>query len=1036
MERIDRLVRTWIASEQEQEIEDTVSEIAQGNATLLHIVKSLGDFLTSEEDDLRTKGVEFLSLVLSRCPHEKLNRQSVRTLVTFYCGKLEDTETIIPALKGLNTLSKLPLFASSDAVEVANALFQHVKMRVLVHSQRFVVYSIIDNLVAHHREAMKNMGDEFLRGYIGLAEGEKDPRNLMMAFAIDKVLLIEFDSAKYIEDFFGITFCYFPITFRPPPNDPYGITTEDLRSALRSCLHATSLFGKLAVPLFLEKLNAGSPATKKDTLDTLDVCLPVYGAGVAREFARKLWNALKLEIFQPTDPVTEEKALKTFQVLIQTIYAASPEDKGTENEIVGLAKDACDECMEILREPEKSQAKHAIKVLCAFMSTTPSVSRYTLARAVPHFVKLFLNPDELPNRAPTLRLLADLIEAARQSMSQDPEVLPDDGNVPLLPYKDEVLGILTVGLKMPASAYPAIDALKSMVLTPGLLTHEELGFIVHNVDEVLQKDEEESDLSDVSLDLLSTISSFAPSHVSGNTLPMLFTALPDRAPPRDAEAERVKYWRTLAALRKLCTQPDLFETLVVRFSTKLDLICVPSSPIAEGEDREPSAAYAHSILKTLADVLSIKIEKGHTDVVKYVDRLVPRLYNLFIYSALASEERPMVAPDPRLLAVAAQIITLVTQSLNASRQETFVKAVFAAYLEGDVSHLVDGVQKIPADKTFRPFEPSAPTSQRNLLVLLSAAVVPLYKEVTLPVPDETKFLDNLLQWIPVHAENAPQREALIHLIAAVVNRHADKLDDFLTSNVHVFWLSHIADSSVSSDSRKNAIVVFKWITKALLVRGYVDATKNVDRLLELFDDECVSWDAARAIGRIPGTDKVLTKRNHAVIKILYAQKYTNSVLPRIIEGAKTSQSSRQNAYLVALAALIKSVPKSTYADQMPSLMPLLLRGLELPDNEIRAGVIETLQAAATSDDKENNIVTEHAASLVSTMLKNSLVSQMPSVKVRVAALRYLATLPSVVRYDVLHPQKATVIRELAKALDDPKRAVRREAVTARFKFTG
>ena len=62
------------------------------------------------------------------------------------------------------------------------------------------------------------------------------------------------------------------------------------------------------------------------------------------------------------------------------------------------------------------------------------------------------------------------------------------------PYKDEVLGILTVGLKAPASAYPAIDALKSMVRTPSLLTDEELGFVVHNVDEVLQADEDESDL--------------------------------------------------------------------------------------------------------------------------------------------------------------------------------------------------------------------------------------------------------------------------------------------------------------------------------------------------------------------------------------------------------------------------------------------------------------------------------------------------------------------------------------------------------------
>lgn len=39
----------------------------------------------------------------------------------FFCGKLEDTETIIPALKGLVTLTKLPAFTSIDAVEVIKA---------------------------------------------------------------------------------------------------------------------------------------------------------------------------------------------------------------------------------------------------------------------------------------------------------------------------------------------------------------------------------------------------------------------------------------------------------------------------------------------------------------------------------------------------------------------------------------------------------------------------------------------------------------------------------------------------------------------------------------------------------------------------------------------------------------------------------------------------------------------------------------------------------------------------------------------------
>ena len=33
-----------------------------------------------------------------------------------------------------------------------------------------------------------------------------------------------------------------------------------------------------------------------------------------------------------------------------------------------------------------------------------------------------------------------------------------------------------------------------------------------------------------------------------------------------------------------------------------------------------------------------------------------------------------------------------------------MKAVFSAHFDGDVSDLVDGIQKIPAEKQFRPFD--------------------------------------------------------------------------------------------------------------------------------------------------------------------------------------------------------------------------------------------------------------------------------------------------------------------------------------------
>lgn len=121
----------------------------------------------------------------------------------------------------------------------------------------------------------------------------------------------------------------------------------------------------------------------------MSASFPVYGAALARQSAHKIWSALKLEvrngnqvyfacsltyasmgqqIFQPTDSITEAESLRTTQVLIQTIYADSPDSESSHVE--GLAQEACEECVKILREPEKTQARPAIKILCAFMATT------------------------------------------------------------------------------------------------------------------------------------------------------------------------------------------------------------------------------------------------------------------------------------------------------------------------------------------------------------------------------------------------------------------------------------------------------------------------------------------------------------------------------------------------------------------------------------------------------------------------------------------------------------------------------------------
>lgn len=1035
MATAERLVRSWMATEKDSEVDQSVAGISSGQLTLLDIIKALGEFLTSEEDRLRTKGVEFLSSILGRCPHERLNRQAIRVLTTFYCSKLEDLETIIPALNGLSYLVKFPNIQSAEAKDILNAIFANVKMRALVQSTRFFVFSIVDSLLTSHRDTLKEMGSTFLAGYVNLAVGEKDPRNLMLAFAIARVVLIEFDTLAHIEDLFDITFCYFPITFRPPPDDPYGISADDLKQSLRLCLSATPAFGLLGIPVFLEKLTAGSPSTKRDTLHAMDICLPIYGSAVSREFGKKIWSSLKIEIFQPTDPDTENSALNTLQVLVRTLYADISQDAVTEDSITGLARDMCSECMQALKEPEKAQARAAMKVVCAIARTNGPLSSFAASQAAELLIKNFHDPDEVANRASVVMLLTELIEACRSDATHASISQSSQSSVsPLAASKDALLGLLIVSLKAPATCLPALHGLTVLVRTPNLVADDELGYIVLEVGELLRKEPDEvEDVTTDALALLSSIAGIAPHHLSSQTLPTLFSFLPDVTPPRDATAQRAFYWRALSSLSALCVQPQLFEILVVRLVAKLDLLCAISP--ARTIDQESTTAYAHAILTALANTLDVKVSSKDVDVPKYAEQLLPHMFRLYLDAALASSEVVAVAADPRLLQVGARITRLVSQTLNIARQEKLVTAVFAAYTQGDTKLITGGL--LNSDTPFVPLHPNASPRQRDSFTLFSSTIISLHKEVRMPTDNLSTFLSELVAWSDNISSTVFQREAASHVLASNVNKHVDDVSDFLSSQLEGYSSSVLKNTRIPIEARKNAISTWISVTRALLVRSHPSANAFIDHLFELLDDSTVDWDAARAIGLLASEDVVLTKRNNAVLKILHVQKYFNAVMPRLLEGAKGSR--RETAYLVALAYLIDTVPKAVYTTQMPSLMPILLRGLDLGDPSIRSHIINTLSNNIEITSTDKDAVSMYASTLVLAMLKNCIYSEMPDPGVRAAALKYLALLPGTVRYDLLHPYKTRVLKELAKVLDDPKRAVRKEAVIARtnwYKYNG
>lgn len=174
------------------------------------------------------------------------------------------------------------------------------------------------------------MGKRFVSDYCRLVTGEKDPRNLRLLFSIDRIVILEFDISDNVEVSLSGRFkrptltnlyrkyliLHFA-TFRSPSRlrrmilmalqvkiskhlfgnphfDCSCLISADI--LLRSCLAASPRFGHLAIPLFLEKLQANTNTARRQSLQALTEALPVYGKATVTASAVLLWEAINLEV--------------------------------------------------------------------------------------------------------------------------------------------------------------------------------------------------------------------------------------------------------------------------------------------------------------------------------------------------------------------------------------------------------------------------------------------------------------------------------------------------------------------------------------------------------------------------------------------------------------------------------------------------------------------------------------------------------------------------------------------------------------------
>ncbi|WVQ75192.1 hypothetical protein IAR50_004803 [Cryptococcus sp. DSM 104548] len=1033
---VERIVRTHVSTDDLAPPQELVHAINNGQTQLLQIVKALGEYLTSTEDETRLKGLTFLSNILGVVNPSKVNRQATTVLTNFYLSKLDDFDSLSPALSGLTVLSKLSTFDGGAAVDVYKGIVENVNLQAYVQATRHMVYVLLDSLIGLHREEFKKMGSAFINSYTKTVDGEKDPRNLMLLFSIDRVILLEFEVRDHIEEFFDVTFCYFPITFRPPPNDPYGITADDLKVALRGCLAASPYFAKMALPLFLEKFATATGPTMKDLLQSMAACFPTYGAEAVSERGNELWEGIKTEILYSSDASIEAASLSALESLMRTLYPSSSDVPS------GLAQDIIKECQKILEEPDKNQALGATKIIAAIFRGSPSPGKFALSQILPQLFRSFNSPTLPSHRSPILSSISSLLFACQSTYSSSSQRSYDDEQV-LEPYRGDLIDVLREGLRTEGLKSPAIKGCVALVGVERYWSRLEVEDVVRGMDDILVNDNNPEIRPEV-ITALTTISKSHAAVIESLTLPLMFHNLPETAPSVDEREAREKYRSILGSLSKLCTQPALWQTMIIRVTNKLDYLA--SAPLqsstdvsmdgSDGEDaRECNIAYAWDLLNALSKVIDAKVKEKHVDVGKYYEELMPKLLGLVIGGAQAKVGGGnALFKDRRLVEIVGKIGERLMWDLSPEKQEKQFALIYSAFEKGEIGGIVSNRSDIQA---LSPLRSGANSSEQDLISLYSSLLQGLNPSTPLHcITFPAEYLGSKIHWTINVAKDMWQVRWGLEMICAYVNKKEADLKETLEVILEKVW-NEAQDTTRDFEMRRRGLLVYLHIIKALsLLRqplAYTALERVID-VLSLFSMDPLFVEAsAKAFG-------ILAHKGdgHLTGKLLNAQKLWNFVLPKLVQGDQDASGKERIVYLVAFASLLPLVPASLCLSNLSTILPLIQRSLSLASPTQRTNAILTLTSIleTPSSPTTDSLIHSAAPTLVSSLIDSSIPQPgVPtSARVREAALGCLSVVPDVIRFEVLHKEKGLVVKELGKAVDDGNREVRKEAVECRAKW--
>lgn len=573
-ELVDLSINSETSTEKQKEYINLINQelINKNDTNILKVVELLETYLINKDPFIRSKGIFLLSSIIelileNQSKQDKQNKKEVLTnkevtiLIQFYLERLDDQPSVGEIIRGILILLQFDnekdkeyksLILEKDLIEIPKQIINSLALQTYQQVVRYNVYLIFLLYLEKYLKITKdnyNSKEEnlFISGFINCFEGEKDPRNLMISFKIIKLIIQKLNYKSYIEDLFTVIFCYFPITFKPPPNDIYGITSDHLKIALTECISCTPYFAKFSLPLLIEKLSSNKIETKYDSIITLNSCTLIYDSDDFKPYLNKLWPLLYQEIINNSNNNSNnsnsnnsnEKIILIFLQSIIKLLSLEPIVINKESSLNQFLNLICNSFMDYINEAEFKNSNTIANLLYCISSTTDPSNTFVTTKLLPIFINKIQTNKILPTQRKVLLdfvtiLLTTTFTLKTKLEQQTNSSIETDLNKPLEQYKEDIITIykdsVLYGDFIPFKC-SGLKGLASLIICNLILDEQELNEIINiintscfetNVDKTIRKSATES---------LVLIASYQPDIILLHTLPILDNKISQSSSP-------------------------------------------------------------------------------------------------------------------------------------------------------------------------------------------------------------------------------------------------------------------------------------------------------------------------------------------------------------------------------------------------------------------------------------------------------------------------------------------------------------------------